>query len=467
MYRVYCDGQTVYNDRLESLQIFSPTLALEVNKTGSFEFVVQHDHPLYNRIQRLKSVIEVYQKDYLLFRGRVLDEESGFLNQKRILCEGELAYLLDSIQSPYDYSGSIAGYLQILIDRHNGQLEEGKRFALGQVTVEDANDYIVRSNSDYVNTWRELEDKLLKVLGGYIITRHEKGVTYIDYLKDFSLLSPQKIKFGENLLDLKRIRKGADISTAVIPLGAKREGTDERLTIASVNGGSDMLIDAEAAAQYGTIVKQITFDDVTEAGNLLTKGKAYLAEIVNEAERVELTAADMATVEADFSSFRLGTYVEVNSPPHGIGQRLLVNKISINLLDPAANKLVLGGTAEPFSAQITHTISQNGKDGRNGQDAVTLRIDSSRGTVFKNSEVSTVLQAVIFKGGKTITDADALHVEFGSNAYLEWAWQRMGENTFGTILATDSRIGNGGFSFTLTPDDVDTKVVFKCQLITD
>jgi hypothetical protein len=86
--------------------------------------------------------------------------------------------------------------------------------------------------------------------------------------------------------------------------------------------------------------------------------------------------------------------------------------------------------------------------------------------VFKNSEVATVLQVVIFKGGKTITDAAAMRKEFGTAAHLEWQWQRLGENTFGTILATDSRLSDEGFSLLLTPGDVDTKVVFRCQLVT-
>lgn len=102
-----------------------------------------------------------------------------------------------------------------------------------------------------------------------------------------------------------------------------------------------------------------------------------------------------------------------------------------------------------------------------GEDATVLRIDSSRGTVFKNSQVSTVLSAVIYKGSKRITDITALRKEYGDSAYLEWQWQKMGENTFGTILSTDSRIGQNGFTFTLSPEDVDTKVVFMCQLITE
>lgn len=470
-YRVYCDGLLLYHSALENLKIANPSVELEVNKTGSFTFAVYPEHPYYGLIRKLKSIITVYQDDYLLFRGRVLDEEIGWHNERKISCEGELAFLLDSIQRPYDFTGSITDFLALLIDSHNAQVDVDKRFVLGNVTVTDPNNYIVRSNIDYTDTWTEMQDKLVKPLGGYLQVRHVGDVQYIDYLQDFTLLTPQKIQFGKNLLDLKRIRKGAEIATAVIPLGAKlkdEEGkdTDERLTIEKVNSGLDYVVDEDAEAQYGLIVKTVIFDDVTDANNLLTKGKAYLAGLVKLPEIIELTAADMATLGQDITSFHIGTKVRVESKPHGIDQLFTVSKLSIKLLDPASNKLTLGGVLETFTRQTSKVVtSSNGRDGKDGQDAVTLRIDSSRGTVFKNSEVSTVLNIVIFKGGKTITDAASMRAEFGSNAYLEWQWQRIGEATFGTILATDSRISNEGFALSLTPSDVDTKVVFKCQLI--
>ena len=472
MYRVYSDGLLLYHSKLENLKIFNPTAELEVNKTGSFQFTIYPDHTRYNLIKKLKSIITVYQDDYLLFRGRVLDDEMGWHNEKAISCEGELAFLIDSIQRPYEYSGTVSGFLNLLISRHNEQVEEDKRFEVGTVTVTDANDYIVRSNIDYTDTWTELQSKLLDLLGGYIAVRHVGDVSYIDYLQDFTLLAPQTITFGKNLMDLKRIRKGADIATAVIPLGAKlkdEEGndTDKRLTIAGLNNGSDTLVDAEAQAQYGLIVKTVIFDDVTDASNLLTKGKAHLAQLVNLPETIELTAADLSAAGVDVASFHIGTKVRVTSEPHGIDQLFTVSKLSINLLDPASNQLTLGGVVDTFTARTSKTVVQSVNDGRDGQDAVTLRIDSSRGTVFKNSDVSTMLSVVIFKGGKTITDPDSMRREFGSTAYLEWYWQRIGEETFGTILATDSRITNEGFSLSLSPSDVDTKVVFKCQLVTE
>lgn len=348
MYRVYCDGLPLYSSKLDGLKIFSPSVELEVNKTGSFVFTLYPSHPYYGMVRKMKSMVTVYQGDYLLFKGRVLDEEIGFHNERKVTCEGELAFLLDSIQRPYDYTGTIEGFLNLLIDSHNSQVEESKWFTVGNVTVTDPNDYIVRANIDYVSVWEEMQKKLLDLLGGYIVVRHDGYINYIDYLQDFTLLSPQKISFGRNLLDLKRIVKGADIATALIPLGAKLkddEGrdTDERLTIQSVNGGVDNLVDNDAVAKYGYIVKVNVWDDVTEPANLKVKGQAYLNELVKLPESIELTAADLATVNTSFSSFHLGTYVSVSSGPHGLNQNFLVRKLSLNLLDPAANKLTLGG----------------------------------------------------------------------------------------------------------------------------
>lgn len=129
----------------------------------------------------------------------------------------------------------------------------------------------------------------------------------------------------------------------------------------------------------------------------------------------------------------------------------------------SADKFTLG------KQNIENVISDIKQDVDNVRDEITtlLRIESSRGTVFKNNAVSTVLSVVIYHGKDRITDIDRLHEVYGSSAYIQWKWQRLDEESYGIISSTDSRIGNGGFSFVLTPDDVDTKVTFMCELITD
>lgn len=355
MYRVYCDGYLLYHTKLENLKIFDPSVELEVNKTGSFEFTIYPEHPYYSLIHKLKSIVTVWQDDYLLFRGRVLDDEIGWHNQKHIICEGALAFLLDSVLRPFGFSGTVAEFLAYILELHNAQVDESKRFVLGSVSVEG---YITHETGEYTTTKETAEKALLEPFGGYIQTRYEDGVTYLDYLAEINLLSPQTIQFGKNLLDLKRIRKGEDIATVVIPLGAKTkddEGkdTDKRLTIETVNGGADFIQDDAAIAQFGVIVKSVIFEDVTDQAELKAKGQAYLADAVNQWETIELTAADLAAVDKSFTSFHLGTQVRVRSDPHGLNQLFEVSKLSLKLFDPAANKITLGKTIPVFSEAVS------------------------------------------------------------------------------------------------------------------
>lgn len=103
--------------------------------------------------------------------------------------------------------------------------------------------------------------------------------------------------------------------------------------------------------------------------------------------------------------------------------------------------------------------------GAKGEDATVLRIDSSRGTVFKNSQVSTVLTAVIYHGADRITTLAQLRQVYGVTAHLEWSWQRLNEEVFGVISADDARLSQGGFCLTISPEDVDVKTTFQCQLV--
>lgn len=112
------------------------------------------------------------------------------------------------------------------------------------------------------------------------------------------------------------------------------------------------------------------------------------------------------------------------------------------------------------------TDIQNDVDSLRDEITTLLRIESSRGTVFKNNNISTVLSVIIYHGTQRITDSATMKSVFGNSAYLQWKWQRIDDETFGIISSSDSRFGDNGFTFTLSPEDVDTKVTFMCELIT-
>ena len=107
-----------------------------------------------------------------------------------------------------------------------------------------------------------------------------------------------------------------------------------------------------------------------------------------------------------------------------------------------------------------------GPEGSPGEDAVLLFIDSSNGNTFKNNSVSTTLTVSIFKGTTIITNIQQLRDVFGNTAYIQWYWKRMSDNTFHEISVDDPMLSNAGFTLTLTPDKVDIKVVFQCEIKT-
>ena len=357
MYQVYCDGQLLHDPRLQEYQLLSPSLSLELNKTGSFTFTQYPNHPMAGLVEKLKSVIEVKKDGVVLFRGRPLSSKEGFYRQQDYTCEGELAFLLDSRVRPFEMAGGVTELFTYLINQHNEQVDETKRFQVGTVTVTDPNDYINRSNVTYETTWDILNTRLLNTLGGYLWVRHEADGVYLDYLADFPYMSTQRITFGENLLDYARTRDGSEIATALIPLGARltdAEGkqTEERLTISDVNDGKDYVYDQAAVEQYGWIFTTQNWDDVTQAGNLKQKGLDALREKIKTVDAIEMTAADLSQMDKSFDDFRIGQYVFVDSPPHGMdGEKFLVTKMTLNLSDPSQNKLIFGRVKSSFTEE--------------------------------------------------------------------------------------------------------------------
>lgn len=397
MYHVYCDSFLLYDDQLEGYKIFNPKVELELNKIGQFDFTIYNDHPSFNNMHRLKSIIQVYQDGFLMFRGRILNDEQGFYNEKNVTCESEIAFLVDSIQRPYDFTGTPAELFTQFITNHNAQVDAAHQFKVGNITVTDPNDYISRADSDYLNTLESIQKKLIETLGGYLWFRHEEDGVYIDYLEELNFLAPQTIEFGKNLLDMKRETNGEDIATAIIPLGAKLEGSESRLTIESVNNGVDYVYNQEAVDAYGWIFRVQTWDDVTEAENLLARGNTSLYEQMQMFYTVELSAADLATVDSTVESFHLGTQIRVTTQPHSIDQLFLVSKLSINLLQPASNKLTLGATIQTMTERAV--MGQIATENR----FVGISKDLEERLVLGLTETETKLSAQITATSESIT----------------------------------------------------------------
>lgn len=393
MFKVLCDNALMCDSRIEELALINPKIDLEENKAGSFSFKIPPNHPMYDAIQRRKSIVEVYQDDELKFCGICIEVKTNFYKQKSVSCEGEMTFLNDSIQRPAKYQNkTVRGLLETYIANHNAQVDSWKQFQVGIVTVTDPNDSLY-CFTNMETTMQCLKADLVDDLGGFFRIRHVDGIRYIDYLADSQNTNSQVIKLGKNLMDFTSNINSTDIATAIIPLGARLEqsevkGLETRLTIESVNDGKDYVFNQDAVNTYGWIFKKVEYDDVTTASALKSKGEQYLSDIQFENMVIEAKAIDLHLTDKDIESFKISDLIRVVSAPHGLDRFFRLTKMTINLDNPASNTVTLGKSERVSLSAQTSSVS----------DAVKKAVESIVPS-------SSILQQAVENATQLITNA--------------------------------------------------------------
>ena len=347
IYRVLMDGQDIFNPQERQYALIDPQLSMELNVAGSFEFTMHPSHPFYDDVNPFTSLIEVFESEVLLWFGRPVEITTDFYNQKKVYCEGAFAFFNDSVQRVHEYNSiSVHEFFRTVVANHNEQVDAYKRFTVGEITVKDKTVY---RKLNYKSTFETLKSQCLNAEGGYFFFRRENGVNYIDWLADMPYSTNQPVEFGLNMLDAATQFDMADFCTVVLPLGDEVDGA--RLTVASVNDGSD-IIESEAVAEYGRIVKCVEFSGVTHADTLYEDGVEYLQSKQFDNMVIECTAAELHWQNENYELFRLGQKVHAHSVPHIIDKTFDLLKLNISL-DTAQKQITLGTYRRPTLTEIT------------------------------------------------------------------------------------------------------------------
>lgn len=380
-----------------ALHVLEPTLDQAVNSHGSLSFKVLPTNPEYGSIRKLMTVVTVHDGDDLIFRGRVIETTQDIDGIVSVYCEGELAFLCDSVHTPFVYGGSTAtpgDLFRRLIANHNAYTtsidnsNREKLFTVGQVTIPARKGYTYSADTAR-STWDLLIDGLINQLGGYLRTRHaDDGTTYIDYLADYTGTAQQTVEYGKNLLSLEDGIVGGDIVTVLLPYGGKPEGVDARTTIESVNNGKSYIkADAETIAKYRNIWGTQTWDEITDPGQLLQAAQSYLNAQKEALNTVSAEALDLSAVDAGMKPIYVGDYVRIISTPHGINKKLLCTAKTTDLADPASTRITIG----PKTQTLTSAV-------KNGDAAI-------RSSVAAAASVSGVANKALSDAGNAVADA--------------------------------------------------------------
>ena len=188
-------------------------------------------------------------------------------------------------------------------------------------------------------------------------------------------------------------------------------------------------------------------------GVTVMKGTTVLTPVANNSPgdgqfSVEATCSEQAITLNSAVAGAVGFTTDTNE--------VISSNFTINL------RIRIGGLSGYISKSISVSASPVGPE---GEGAVGLRIDSSRGLVFKNDMYGTVLTVTVNKGADPITDLNGLRAVFGNTAHLQWYSRTPTDTSWQEVASTDSHLTNNGFTLTKTPADVDHDVSFQCDLV--
>lgn len=322
---------------------------LGINTIDSCTFTITPSNSGFDLIYPLKTLIDILNvnTNEIEYKGRVLlivpSMDSNGLFQKKVICESEMGYLLDSRTRYGEYHDiSVKAFLKIIIDNHNKQTSPDKHFELGIVEVE-ANLYRFL---EYDKTFEAIKDKLIDRLGGELQIRNETGIRYLDYILERGTIQDTEIRLSKNLISIEKEIDPSNVISRLVPLGAKKEDTEERTSIVSVNNGLDYIDDIEAISKFGIIEDVIIWDDVTIPDNLLRKA----IEKQNEGNRIlkkhKIEALDLSTIGLDISGFNICNRYKVFNPVMGIDETLRVIEKTVDINTPQNSTLIIGDKFE-------------------------------------------------------------------------------------------------------------------------
>lgn len=332
-------------DHTPAHNVISPVVKLELNKAGTLEFtahplLTSHDdtRQLFNHITPLNTFVTAKYDDTVIFHGRVLYCNTDFYRQKKVYCEGDLAFLVDSICNKFDYTGTGIEKEQLfanLITAHNSQVETKKQLTVGTISAGDKDEVIKIKSDNYIETWSAIEQYVLKGSRGFIRTRYENGTIYIDWLAGwdrenettgFGRTNTQRIEFGRNLLELDDGINANEIFTRLVPIG--KDG----LTIA-VNPNDPIYMDITGGVQkYGYITRVKEFNDITDKAKLVEKATEYTYYALSGIEHTySVKAVDLHLQDDTIMNYQLGDVVELYSPLQDIYKTKVIDGQTVSV----------------------------------------------------------------------------------------------------------------------------------------
>lgn len=338
MFTIHHNGELFFDPRVDGYPLGAPELLREANKIGTLTFTIFPPNPDYRTIKMLRSVFSVYKDGALIYQGRPAYRMKRMKGAVEYKCEELTACMNDYKLRPMTYSGPVDQLFMAILSSFNNR-SQSVTFNPGYIQ----NPGEIEWSETYIGHWDALQ-KLVTQFGGYIIPRYESGQILLDWLAEDDLPeSSQSIRFGENLKDMFLETDTNETFSGIIPLGGVPQGETDKITIESVNGGSDVLYNDDAADLYGWRETVKEWKDVTDPETLKGLAEEWLrGNGVKFRDSVQISAIDLHNADLSIESFEYLHWITAESSRHDLHARYILSREETPLDRPVGTQITLG-----------------------------------------------------------------------------------------------------------------------------
>lgn len=412
--------------------LVDPSVSCDIGKTGSFEFTIHPNHPYYHALAQMRTIMRVEYDGDTIFRGRILTVDNTLTGAKKIHCEGDMAFLLDSFQmsSKKEERSSIAinAYINKILTEHNRQMSESGEtdkciypgYIPGSYPASFSEQQKVANKTDkfgsnsHEQTMNALES-LTKEFGGFFRTRYNSadGKVYLDWCRNWfnrDIEGSQPIAITQNIIDAQSNSEVDNIFTALIPVGSKEgkdifikgyktniHGDNNRILVPQIanvytaeqldTGYVNESIFEKAVEQYGIIYKVQTFSNADTQAKLWSYACDWIRHnYVGGITNYDLTAIDMHHIDGTVAKYLVGNCIPLRLPPDlteldeyadanfqersAIVYRTILS-IKYNLHNPEKNSYSCGIVSDILNLEygVSSTSKSKGGKGKGGAGA--------------------------------------------------------------------------------------------------
>ena len=387
---------TIYNKGTPTIinsdvnKIASASVVQEKNAIDSFTFTIYPSNPVFDSIVEYTTTVKVVDSETgaIEFEGRAISNvpemSEDSIVARVITCEGLAGYLNDSTQGYLEEKnwpghGNVTGlqeFVDHILDVHNSKVEDHKKIYRGIVdmpTFKSANS--VTKGTNFESTYSVIADKLIGSFGGeWRVRRDDDGDLRFDYREHIGSVKQVPISVGRNMASGQRTVDPNQLITRLYPRGCKltKEETDddgnvreteteERLSIAEVNGGVEYIDDDEAIARHGIIEGVHEWDDVTDPSILLSKAQSWHEDNNALPVSTTLTGYDLSYIGLESERFNLLDWYPCYNPLIDLDETLEIVRKTLNFDEPYKSSIDFGETTTRQSINIAILESLKGE----------------------------------------------------------------------------------------------------------